>query len=490
MTALPAGEQRRANLDMLMEKAVAYEQTSYHGLFHFIRYIDRLMKYDIDYGEAEIISEQENAVRLMSIHKSKGLEFPVVFVCGMGKSFNEQDLNSSMIFHPEFGIGLKWFDCGKRTKANTLIHQIFSMEAKRENLGEELRVLYVALTRAKEKLILAGSCKLPEEGQFTGYDRTQKVPFSDRYDAGCYWDWVLPVLGLENKNYDYTIWDEEQMLAEQQRQLQDTAVQHRNILEALQHVSEAETEELTEKFSWKYAWRDMGTHKQKVSVSELKHRAMEERSEEAEQTLNTAEPLFPQEIPTPYLPRFVQEASENAGALYGTMVHRFLECLDFAALPEFVSEKQGLHYVKTQIDRLCTLGRMTEVDAKRLNWKQLRDFLQTDTAKRMRSAAQAGMLEREKPFVMSVPAQLVWEESKPEEEVLVQGIIDVFWEEEDGIVLLDYKTDRVDNSEELIRRYKKQLELYADALNRFGAGKTVKEILIYSFALAEEIVIQ
>ena len=184
----------------------------------------------------------------MSIHKSKGLEFPVVFVCGMGKSFNEQDLNSSMIFHPEFGIGLKWFDCGKRTKANTLIHQIFSMEAKRENLGEELRVLYVALTRAKEKLILAGSCKLPEEGQFTGYDRTQKVPFSDRYDAGCYWDWVLPVLGLENKNYDYTIWDEEQMLAEQQRQLQDTAVQHRNILEALQHVSEAETEELTEKF--------------------------------------------------------------------------------------------------------------------------------------------------------------------------------------------------------------------------------------------------
>ena len=490
VTALPAGEQRRANLDMLMEKAVAYEQTSYHGLFHFIRYIDRLMKYDIDYGEAEIISEQENAVRLMSIHKSKGLEFPVVFVCGMGKSFNEQDLNSSMIFHPEFGIGLKWFDCGKRTKANTLIHQIFSMEAKRENLGEELRVLYVALTRAKEKLILAGSCKLPEEGQFTGYDRTQKVPFSDRYDAGCYWDWVLPVLGMENKNYDYTIWDEEQMLAEQQRQLQDTAVQHRNILEALQHVSEAETEELTEKFSWKYAWRDMGTHKQKVSVSELKHRAMEERSEEAEQTLNTAEPLFPQEIPTPYLPRFVQEASENAGALYGTMVHRFLECLDFAALPEFVSEKQGLHYVKTQIDRLCTLGRMTEVDAKRLNWKQLRDFLQTDTAKRMRSAAQAGMLEREKPFVMSVPAQLVWEESKPEEEVLVQGIIDVFWEEEDGIVLLDYKTDRVDNAEELIRRYKKQLELYADALNRFGAGKTVKEILIYSFALAEEIVIQ
>ena len=214
VAALPAGEQRRANLDMLMEKAVAYEQTSYHGLFHFIRYIDRLMKYDVDYGEAEIVSEQENAVRLMSIHKSKGLEFPVVFVCGMGKQFNEQDLNSNMIFHPEFGIGLKWFDCEKRTKANTLIHQIFAMEAKKENLGEELRVLYVALTRAKEKLILAGTCKLPEEGQYSGFSREGKVPFSTRYDAKSYWDWVIPVLGMENPDYRYVIWDEARMQQE------------------------------------------------------------------------------------------------------------------------------------------------------------------------------------------------------------------------------------------------------------------------------------
>ena len=149
------------------------------------------MKYDIDYGEAEIISEQENAVRLMSIHKSKGLEFPVVFVCGMGKSFNEQDLNSSMIFHPEFGIGLKWFDCGKRTKANTLIHQIFSMEAKRENLGEELRVLYVALTRAKEKLILAGSCNCRRKGSLPDMTEHRKYRFltgmmPDVTGTGCF----------------------------------------------------------------------------------------------------------------------------------------------------------------------------------------------------------------------------------------------------------------------------------------------------------------
>lgn len=487
VAALPAGEQRRANLDMLMEKAVAYEQTSYHGLFHFIRYIDRLMKYDVDYGEAEIVSEQENAVRLMSIHKSKGLEFPVVFVCGMGKQFNEQDLNSNMIFHPEFGIGLKWFDCEKRTKANTLIHQIFAMEAKKENLGEELRVLYVALTRAKEKLILAGTCKLPEEGQYSGFSREEKVSFSTRYDAKSYWDWVMPVLGMENPDYRYVIWDEARMQQEEQRKLQDTALEHRTLLVALQNVSEIELTQLKETFSWEYAWKEEGTHKQKVSVSELKHRAMEERSESAEQTLNTAQPLFPDEIATPYVPRFVQEAKENAGALYGTMVHRFLECLDFAGLPDFAEEKQGLYFVKRQIDALCALGRMQEADAKRLNWKQLLGFLQSDTAKRMRVAAEQGTLEREKPFVMSVPANLVWEESRPEEEVLIQGIIDVFWEEADGIVLLDYKTDHVDNAQELVHRYKKQLELYADALSRFFSEKPVKEILIYSFALAETI---
>ena len=487
VAALPAGEQRRANLDMLMEKAVAYEQTSYHGLFHFIRYIDRLMKYDVDYGEAEIVSEQENAVRLMSIHKSKGLEFPVVFVCGMGKQFNEQDLNSNMIFHPEFGIGLKWFDCEKRTKANTLIHQIFAMEAKKENLGEELRVLYVALTRAKEKLILAGTCKLPEEGQYSGFSREEKVSFSTRYDAKSYWDWVMPVLGMENPDYRYVIWDEARMQQEEQRKLQDTALEHRTLLVALQNVSETELTQLKETFSWEYAWKEEGTHKQKVSVSELKHRAMEERSESAEQTLNTAQPLFPDEIATPYVPRFVQEAKENAGALYGTMVHRFLECLDFAGLPDFAEEKQGLYFVKQQIDALCALGRMQEADAKRLNWKQLLGFLQSDTAKRMRVAAEQGTLEREKPFVMSVPANLVWEESRPEEEVLIQGIIDVFWEEADGIVLLDYKTDHVDNAQELVHRYKKQLELYADALSRFFGEKPVKEILIYSFALAETI---
>ena len=228
--------------------------------------------------------------------------------------------------------------------------------------------------QSKGKLILAGTCKLPEEGQYSGFSREEKVPFSTRYDAKSYWDWVIPVLGMENPDYRYVIWDEARMQQEEQRKLQDTALEHRTLLEALQNVSETELAQLKETFSWEYAWKEEGAHKQKVSVSELKHRAMEERSESAEQTLNTAQPLFPDEIATPYVPRFVQEVKENAGALYGTMVHRFLECLDFAGLPDFADEKQGLYFVKQQIDALCALGRMQEADAKRLNWKQLLGF--------------------------------------------------------------------------------------------------------------------
>ena len=144
---------------MLIEQAIHYEDTSYKGLFHFVRYIEKLRKYDVDYGEADIINENENAVRIMSIHKSKGLEFPVVFAAGMGKTFNTQDTRSRLILHPELGIGLDCMDTVRRTKTPTLLKRTLARQTEEENLGEELRVLYVALTRAKEKLILCGCLK-------------------------------------------------------------------------------------------------------------------------------------------------------------------------------------------------------------------------------------------------------------------------------------------------------------------------------------------
>ena len=498
VTALPAGQQRRANLDMLIEKAIAYEKTSYHGVFHFVRYIDQLMKYDVDYGEAEIISEQEDAVRLMSIHKSKGLEFPVVFVCGMGKQFNMQDARSTMIFHPEYGIGLKWFDHERRTKSDTLIRQIFAMETKKENLGEELRVLYVALTRAKEKLLLVGGSKnvREEEDEAPLLEKEEKLSFSKRFDAVCYWNWVLPALRGTGKPYQIYSWDQgKELEAGLEREL-STQMQRQQLLQELEDVDEEIYERINRRLTWQYPYADAAIPRQKVSVSELKHRAVEEAErafseQETDPIAETFVASLPAE-PNSCMPRFMQEEEEEivpgaSGALRGTAVHRFLECLDFAALPEFQDWKEAKNALQEVADRLAANGRMDRISVSRMNFYEIYQFLQTETAKEMRIAAGKGLLRREQPFVMELPADTVWEEVSKDSTVLVQGIMDAFWENEDGIVLLDYKTDRVKDAKELIDRYEKQLRLYADALARSFPEKQITHIWIYSFYLNQEI---
>jgi len=485
VTALPAGAQRRANLDMLLEKAIAYEKTSYHGLFHFIRYIDRLRKYEVDYGEAETVSEQENAVRLMTIHKSKGLEFPVVILAGMGKQFNMQDERDRMIFHPEYGIGLKYFDADRRTKTDTLIRQVFSIETKKENLGEELRILYVALTRAKEKLILTGM-KPKKELAERHASRYQKLDFSLRMEAKCYWDWVIPALSAYGEKYPLQMIRLEERLESEGKRQRETVAGKQELAEELRQVDEKIYETIRDKLSWRYPYEKTGILKQKVSVSEIKHRAMEEAREILED--GAEQNLFPEEIPTPYLPKFVQAQEENVGALKGTAVHRFLECLDFAELPDL---SEGVDFGKTWLEEkvrsFVRMGRMSPEEAELLNLHQMYRFLSAEIAGRMALAARQGKLTKEQPFVMGLPARRVWNEVDSDETVLVQGIIDVFWEEEDGIVLLDYKTDRVNRPEELILRYREQLLLYAEALNRRFRTKKVKEVLIYSFRLDEVI---
>ena len=488
VTALPAGAQRRANLDMLLEKAVAYEKTSYHGLFHFVRYIDRLMKYNVDYGEAERMGEQENAVRLMTIHKSKGLEFPVVVVAGMGKAFNTQDMKSSMIFHPEYGVALKWSDPEKRIRKDTLIRQVFSLETKKENLGEELRILYVALTRAKEKLILTGFAKKEAIGGFRPMKEGEKLPFSVRMGAVCCWDWVLPALGSYGDRYSFEICDfGERVKGEQDRQgmLRE---EKRKLLAELSQTDEKIYRQICASLSWRYPYENEEWFKQKVSVSEIKHRAMEEVRESLGE--DPAESLFPPKIPAPYLPKFVQERGENRGALRGTAMHRFLECLDFAAVPLEGIPGERKQYLKAAAERMLREGRMTEEEMELVSFRQMEDFLHTPEAARMVSAAKNGLLSREQPFVMALPACRVWPQTAAEDPVLVQGIIDVFWEEEDGIVVLDYKTDRVKTAEELLARYRAQLLLYGEALERSFDGKKIREILIYSFRLNQMIPVE
>lgn len=484
VSALPAGEQRRANLDMLLEKAISYESTSYHGLFHFNRYIEQLMEYNVDFGEAEIVSEQENAVRIMSIHKSKGLEFPVVFVAGLGKQFNMQDGRSNMIFHPEYGVGLKWQDSEQRIRMDTLIRKVFSLETKRENLGEELRVLYVALTRAEHKLIMTGMIKNRDGLSMQEADLQDRMEFLKRFQAKCYLDWILPAILPEEDRYLVTVWDESKSESGKERQRQSLQQQRETICRELEDYDQKLYQEIDRRLMWTYPWKAEFVPKQKISVSELKHQAMKEQ--ELILTQEQAEIMYPQEQPVPYVPEFIRGGTESeGGALFGTAAHRLMECLDFSGLDPKMSEAGRESFLDGQLKWLLDSGKLDAVTAGLLNRKEILRFLGSGIAGRIAKSASEGRFVRERPFVMSVPACDVWPEASERETVLIQGIIDAFWEEEDGIVLLDYKTDRVGNLQELAAKYKKQLMLYANALERNYDGKKIKDILIYSFYFGE-----
>ena len=515
VAAMPAGSRRTANLNMLLEKAAAYEKTSYKGLFHFVRYIDELQKYDVDFGEADMVGENEDVVRIMSIHKSKGLEFPIVIVSGMGKNFNKQDTRSKMVLHPELGIGLDYMDGKKRIKSPTIAKKAIAKQTELENLGEELRVLYVALTRAKEKLILTGTLKDAAEKlefyrQQANLSKAADRPLSylTREGASGYLDWILPAVLSYGDKYPVRIVEAaELVLDEVENQLE----QNEDLTERIEEIEAADTQlvgQLKQRFSQRYPYQVDVLRKNKYSVSELKHRAMRERFEaEQEETV----PAFLEEPVTPTIPLFIQreesveQETANRGALRGTAVHRVMECYDFA------SEKS----VHEQMEAMEKEEKIT-ADMRALVKEQIvADFVSSETGRRMALAQRGGALYREKPFVMGFTeeelenygfgvgsntdsCENIYEKTDSDQEkeeqkkvrheedlTLIQGIIDVFWIEKDGIVLLDYKTDRVQQAKELIDRYETQLKLYADVLERvFGARKLkVKEILIYSFSL-------
>ena len=517
VAAMPAGNRRTANLNMLLEKAAAYEKTSYKGLFHFVRYIDELQKYDVDFGEADMVGENEDVVRIMSIHKSKGLEFPIVIVSGMGKNFNKQDTRSKMVLHPELGIGLDYMDGKLRIKSPTIAKKAIAKQIDLENLGEELRVLYVALTRAKEKLILTGTLKDAAEKlefyrQQANLSKAAARPLSylTREGASGYLDWILPAVLSYGDKYPVRIVEAaELVLDEVENQLE----QNENLTERIGEIEAADPQlvgQLKQRFSQRYPYQVDVLRKNKYSVSELKHRAMREKFEaEQEETI----PAFLEEPVTPTIPLFIQreesveQETANRGALRGTAVHRVMECYDFA------SEKS----VHEQMEAMEKEEKIT-ADMRALVKEQIvADFVSSETGRRMALAQRGGALYREKPFVMGFTeeelenygfgvgsntdsCENIYEKTDSDQEkeeqkkvrheedlTLIQGIIDVFWIEKDGIVLLDYKTDRVQQAKELIDRYETQLKLYADALERvFAARKLkVKEILIYSFSLEQ-----
>lgn len=498
-SAMPAGKRRRQNIDMLIEMAAAYEKTSYKGLFHFVRYIDIQQKYEIDYGEANTAGENDDVVRIMTIHKSKGLEFPVVFVSGLGKGFNTQDTKSDLVIHEKLGLGLVEKTKSPRTKRPSLIRNEIESRIKRENLGEELRVLYVALTRAKEKIILTGGLSNAQKS-FEKYrgniNANQPISFGQREKAGCYLDWIIPAMLSYPDKYTVSTVDATEFAA---RTAMDMAANDISRAQLIGHISaadETKAKELAEEFDFEYAYASDITKKSKYSVSELKHDSMVEKYDSTER--EAERPKFLLEEKETYVPDFARDdeaggasneskepknaAGVNQGALRGTAVHRVMECLDFKSLCDIDTKDHVAvsAFVKKSMDEMLKKGLITDDMYRLTRPKLIEQFISSDVAVRMAQADKRGDLYKEKPFVMDY------------EGVLVQGIIDVFWLENDKIVLLDYKTDRVNAAKELIDRYSTQLKLYADALGRIFStdGKSIQadERLIYSFRLQQTIV--
>ncbi len=470
----PAGTQREANVRMLIERAIAFEKTSYRGLFHFVRYMEQLQSYKEDFGEAGILGENENAVRIMTIHKSKGLEFPVVIVAGLGKSFNRQDIRSRVVIHPELGVGVDWVDAELRTRTASLPKRVLQKALDLEMLGEELRVLYVAFTRAKEKLILLGSAAKLEEKM------GKSLSFRTISTAGTYLDWVLPAVAgsgespFEVKTVTLEGQTEEALIRQMEKEEQWEIFAHP---EELPGTDEEYAKLLEKQLSDTYPWQEDITLQGKFSVSELKK--MGQTEEEDADTL-----LYPAEEIVPYIPRFMSEKEPISGAARGTAYHRALECLDFREL--YHSEK-----VKEGLARLVEEGRMTQEQADVVRPYDIYAFARTPLAKRMSAARAREEFHTEQPFVIRMPARELEIGCGSDEPVLIQGIIDAWFYEknengENEIVVVDYKTDFVKDGGELLKKYKKQLDYYQLTLERL-TGKRVKEKIIYSFCLEEEI---
>ncbi|MGB4658111.1 MAG: UvrD-helicase domain-containing protein [Mobilitalea sp.] len=555
-TAMQGGERRKANIDMLIAKAVQFEKGSYTGLFHFIRYIEKLHKYEVDFGEAATFGEQDNTVRIMSIHKSKGLEFPVVFVGGMSKQFNTQDLKRSIVLHSELGAGPEYIDSKLRTKIPTLIKKVIQKKVQIENLGEELRVLYVAMTRAKEKLILTGYLKTKED------IKKKDFSFFELLSAKSYLDWVLPamvnrmgsipemeenIIAWENNEMSIVVLPKSELLKEEMQKQTDRQIDK----EILLHMDMDRTydielkEEVKSRINFVYPYQTEAGIKGKMTVSELKklgqfmdeemsvnlyaedmqtggqeqvnmqmielHREDVKIAEREQSDLQMVELKQPEktdnkkeqdqfskrikaysdimkqipldeEIPAT-IPAFLRENDAvMTGTDRGTLYHKVLELLDLTK----VHSREDL---SQELGNLVVSGRIVKSDVDKLKLDYIFTFSSSNIASRMKEAQKSGKLYKEKQFVIGLPAKEVIRNSNSEELILIQGIIDAFFEEDGELVLLDYKSDIIDNEEILIKRYQVQLEYYKKALEQM-LHKKVKEMIIYSLPLGKEIVIR
>lgn len=485
--AMPGGVQRQANLRILFERARQYEETSFKGLFNFINFINRLKENSGDMGSAKILGENENVVRIMSIHKSKGLEFPVVFVCGLGKQFNLKDLSRNILFHHELGLGPNFVDSKRRFSYSTVIKQAINKKMKLENFSEEMRILYVALTRAREKLILTGTVGNLEDALKRWAEDINcpgnRVPEHQILKGRNYLDWICPVLLKHGRLKDFR--EKGKIELSPDSIVEDVSEWNikfygRNDMlsgrvdipdDAAASVDMSDKgkywEEVKRRLSYEYPYSRSSMLPAKLTVTELKRMAAFDYEDEYSGHL-----FVPGLIKRPM---FLEGAVEMSPAEKGTIMHLVMQHMSLNSMP---SESD----VEMLLNRLVDGEFITAEQKESVDIKKIIKFFESPPGKRMICS---GRVYREVPFYMEISGTDVYR-SLPEiykdEHILLQGVIDCYFEEEDGIVLIDYKTDYVPggNSDIIKERYRVQIDYYANALERM-TGKRVKEKYIYLF---------
>ena len=435
--AMPDGEETQANMRLLFERAKEFENNGFQGLFSFIKYIERIKKSENDMSSANLVGEGHNVVRLMTIHKSKGLEFPVVFIAGGNKKFRFDGGKGDVILHKDLGIAASWIDFEESVRYETPAKAIFKSVISSEQISEEIRKLYVAATRAREKLYFIASVGnidkfMPDkQGALSGGTIAPKEVLS----SGCFADWVVPV-ALHSENWIFRTDDGA-----------DLIIGNSGSKEECEAVCDIDISRIMD---FKYPHTAAANLPTKVSVSELKSRR--------ETTL----------VP---MPEFLS-GSRTDGAYYGSAIH--------SAMQNFVPcAGMDEEYARSELSRLAVSGLLTAAELEIINPRKILDFYRSEIGIRLLNS---NKVMREQTFEISAPASYLFPgtDAPDDENILLQGVIDCWFEEDDGIVLLDYKTDSFNDAEEIRRKYARQVELYAYALEKI-TKKTVKNKYIYLF---------
>ncbi|SDI26979.1 helicase-exonuclease AddAB subunit AddA [Natribacillus halophilus] len=497
---LPGGKERQANLHALYDRARTYEQTAFRGLFRFLRFVDRMEERGDDLEVARALGEQENVVKIMSIHKSKGLEYPVLFVAGMMKTFNFKDVQAPVQIHQSLGFGSKYMDMAKRATYQTLPEIAIKQEAKKEQLSEELRILYVAITRAKEKAILVGTAKDREKTIDRWIKRaqtdTELLPLQTRTRAQSFFDWIGPAVIRHHaaKAFreeagapahlalpDHSEWQLELaevhgFAANETEPVEvETTLANVQKLQPVHHSGE--NEELVQKrLDWTYSHLRATTHFAKQSVSELKRR---NDSDDPYAAKSTRQHAF--QSAHANRPRFMQKGEGSLSrAEIGTAMHAVMQRLPL--------QDSTTTAIEGTVTEMMENEQLTESQAQAIDVPAIVRFLQSDLGRRLR---QSPRVYREVPFTFVKPADQVYgnwsdEEGEP---ILIQGVVDcLFRDEHENLVLIDYKTDQIsgresaEDMERLLRtRYEEQIRLYSEAIERIWQ-RSIQERYLYFFA--------